>query len=408
MRIFHATYTSKGETKTCQGFTVSFYDRNGRERRWGAGRHRAVAELAARMLLRLDSMAEAGLVPDAPIVDWISRLPPRKVNLLQRWGLISTERTAALAPIKEHVDRWLETVAFEGASDRHVAQTKKRVDRLLKEASASRWSSITTTAITRALGRLKSEGAGREPKPLSARTQGYYVQALRQFCRWMVREGFASSDPLVSLGKPTSSQDFERRALTEEEIRALILSVDGERALLYRLATETGFRKGELRALQVQHLHLAETGNAWVEIPGAKTKNKKKARLPLLASTAELLHEHTKGQRPEAAVLALPRWFKFAVHLRADLEAVGVDVADHVAGRVDFHCLRVSFVTRLADLGVDLHTLQGMARHEDYKTTNRHYVKLQDSKKRAALELLPPLDGDKKRQDTRQAQSSEQ
>ncbi len=77
----------------------------------------------------------------------------------------------------------------------------------------------------------------------------------------MVKSGFASENPLSRLRKLNEAVDrrLERRALEEEEIGRLLWAAENgpvvhgmtghERALLYRLAIESGLRWNECRTL---------------------------------------------------------------------------------------------------------------------------------------------------------------
>ncbi len=58
---------------------------------------------------------------------------------------------------------------------------------------------------------------------------------------------------------------------------------------------------------------------------------------------------------------------------------------------VDFHSLRVSFVTSLVMGGVNPKVAQVLARHSDIKLTMDIYTKIGADDQRAGLESLPSL-----------------
>jgi site-specific recombinase XerD len=73
------------------------------------------------------------------------------------------------------------------------------------------------------------------------------------------------------------------------------------------------------------------------------------------------------------------------------------DVAPHaelhpqfVRGKRDFHSLRSSYISHLADRGLAVHEVQRLARHSDIKTTQGYMTPTADLAKRAAR-LLPDL-----------------
>jgi site-specific recombinase XerC len=104
---------------------------------------------------------------------------------------------------------------------------------------------------------------------ISAQTFNFYLQAIKQFCRWMVKDRRATENPLLHLQGLNVRTDrrHDRRALSLEELTLLLeTATDGpvrfnlagpERELLYRLAVETGLRAGELRSLSPASFRLS-------------------------------------------------------------------------------------------------------------------------------------------------------
>ena len=76
--------------------------------------------------------------------------------------------------------------------------------------------------------------------------------------------------------------------------------------------------------------------------------------------------------------------------IRDDARAAGIPI-DTADGALDFHSLRVSFVTSLARSGVHPKVAQMLARHSTMELTMRVYTKLGDGEERAGVEALPPL-----------------
>jgi integrase len=76
--------------------------------------------------------------------------------------------------------------------------------------------------------------------------------------------------------------------------------------------------------------------------------------------------------------------------IQADLEAAGAPYIKE--GRtLDFHALRVSFVSSLAVAGVPLATAQKLARHSDPRLTANVYTHLGLADLSRAVESLPSL-----------------
>jgi site-specific recombinase XerC len=86
---------------------------------------------------------------------------------------------------------------------------------------------------------------------ISAQTSNFYLQAVKQFARWMVRDGRASESPLDHLTGVNAKLDrrHDRRNLTASELSHLLKTtaagpvrhrLDGHaRTMLYRVAMET-------------------------------------------------------------------------------------------------------------------------------------------------------------------------
>ena len=78
--------------------------------------------------------------------------------------------------------------------------------------------------------------------------------------------------------------------------------------------------------------------------------------------------------------------------LRVDLKAAKIDVADDRGGLVDFHSLRVTYITNLATVtGDNVLLTQRLARLSTPTLLNR-YVKPHNSQRVAAVAKLPTLE----------------
>ena len=92
-------------------------------------------------------------------------------------------------------------------------------------------------------------------------TYNGYIGAFKLFCTWAVREGRAEFSPVQYLDRVTVPDKEKRQALGFDEVcRLLTAAVNGpkvehltgmERAVLYRVAIETGYRVNELRNFTV-------------------------------------------------------------------------------------------------------------------------------------------------------------
>jgi integrase len=161
------------------------------------------------------------------------------------------------------------------------------------------------------------------------------------------------------------------------------------RALLYRLACETGLRASELAALKESDFDLA---GRTVTLAAVHTKNKKGASLPLRVDTVERLRAFLAGKLPGAGVFNMPRIEHVSKIVKADLTAAGIDPADDGSGKLDFHSLRHSFASLLIQSGVDVKTAQNLLRHSTPGLTLQVYTHTLRGSEQAAVDRLPGFD----------------
>jgi hypothetical protein len=98
-------------------------------------------------------------------------------------------------------------MAADGTRIKQVQMTRQRVRRILdagkmrfiRDLSASKVK--TTTAAFACLA--PAAKTPRERPTLSAQSRNFYVQSMKQFCRWLVVEQRMPSNPLAALKKWT-------------------------------------------------------------------------------------------------------------------------------------------------------------------------------------------------------------
>ena len=197
------------------------------------------------------------------------------------------------------------------------------------------------------------------------------LSALRQFHRFLLREGVRADDPTTLLDAPRLPRTLPKY-LSEQEVEALLDSakrLPGQRGALARAALEilyaTGLRVSELLALPRRAL---ASDAAVLLIRG---KGGKERIVPLSdkakQAAAELVAEQDgdgrhlfPGRDPRRA---LTRQAFFLLLRQVALEA-GLDPA-----RVSPHVLRHSFASHLLAHGADLRSLQLLLGHADIATT---------------------------------------
>ncbi len=237
---------------------------------------------------------------------------------------------------------------------------------------------------------------------ISAQTFNFYLQAVKQFCRWMVKDPRTTESPVVHLDGLNVKTDrrHDRRAFTVDELCRLLdatrkgpdrYGMPGpEQRLLYWLAVETGLRQNELRSLPRMSFDL-DGDAATVTVAAAYSKRRREDVLPLRPALARALKEHLATKLPDALAFRLPRREYACRMFQANLTAAGITYRDN-AGRVaDFHALRHTFISNLAAGGVHPKTAQALARHSTITLTMDRYTHSYRGEESEALAVLPDL-----------------
>jgi integrase len=142
----------------------------------------------------------------------------------------------------------------------HVEVLTGRARRVLVEGCGFRF--FGDISASRVLEQLHALRTGKDVKPgISAQTFNFYLQAVKQFCRWMVKDRRALESPLAHLQGLNVKTDRrrDRRPFSPAELRRLLDAArhgpercrmpGPEREILYWLAVETGLRANEPRSL---------------------------------------------------------------------------------------------------------------------------------------------------------------
>jgi integrase len=200
---------------------------------------------------------------------------------------------------------------------------------------------------------------------LSIRSSNFYLQAVKQFCMWLVADNRTAENVLAYLQAQNPQTDIRhpRRALTVDELNRLITSTlkgqqhsgmsGKERTMLYMLAVSTGLRASELASLTWQSFNLNNSTPS-VTVLAAYSKHRRDDTLPLRLDIAQQLAMWKDKQTPDeqSKVFANFQPNKAAKMLHKDFEIADIDYIDQ-AGRVaDFHALRHTFISNLTRSGV--------------------------------------------------------
>ncbi len=314
-------------------------------------------------------------------------------------------------PLMEHLEEFKASLKAKGTTEKHVDLVYTRARKIVQGCQFATWMDISASRIEAYLAQeRRDETVEGPPKPgeteptkevikgMSAQTFNFYIQAIKQFCRWMVLDQRAEASPVEHLRKISTKTDrrHDRRSLEPYEIQALLKAAVGgpeyfgmegyERALLYRLTIETGLRASELRSLRVSSFDLE---GCVVTVQAAYCKNRQKAAIPLKRETAELLREFFVGKMPGVKAFRMPGENRLVTMLRKDLDAAEITYKDTDGRFVDFHALRHTAGSLLAASGAHPKVAQSIMRHSDINLTMSRYSHVLSGQESAAVENLP-------------------
>lgn len=303
---------------------------------------------------------------------------------LRRKGVIDarTDRFAAenARPLRQHVDDYLAHLAHARRSPLTLRDAKSHLNWILDTTGAVRLSDLGLDAVERALATLQVRG-------LSARTVNHHGGSVRAFLSWAMKSGKLDSNPLRYLPRQAESIDRrrERRAISDKEVLRLIAVARANgRLTWYMLALFAGLRLSELRKLTWGDVNLPK-GVLTIGMGKAKRLDEVPLHADLAAELARV--------RPADAT-STTKVFRTAVTnatRRRDFANAEIQEVDEDGRHADLHSLRSTLGTRLARQGVTPQVAQRIMRHSDYRTTVKHYVRLELSDTAAAVRGLPSI-----------------
>lgn len=246
---------------------------------------------------------------------------------------------------------------------------------------------------------LRDWVAGLAAAGYAARTQARRLSAIRQFHRFLAREGIRPDDPTELLDSPRLPASLPK-ALSEAEVERLIeaaAALPGKRGPVAAAAVEllycSGLRASELVSLPAGALR-PEEGLVAIRGKGGKE------RLVPVSARARTLALAARAEAAERAGPKAARWLfpsrAAAGHLTRQSLGLLLKEAALAAGldpaRVSPHVLRHSFASHLLARGADLRSLQVLLGHADIATT-QIYTKVLEARLKALVEAHHPLAG---------------
>jgi integrase len=404
MRTYKTSYKDKGgENHEVAKWWLSLRDHKNIVRRFPGYEDKDATETLGKQIQRLVS-CRASSEPIPPELNrWLERTPSKLRTKFAAIGLISPERASGGKPLVEHLNDFQAALTAKSNTPSYVKMTVFRIKQIFDGCKFIVWSDISASKAQRYLAELRIDTKDEKEKikkGISAQTFNYYLRAINQFCSWMIQDRRASENPLQFLKGLNVRTDrrHDRRALTPDEVRRLLEATQAQperfgmigpgRAMLYRLAVETGLRANELKTLKISSI---DFNGCAVTVSAAYSKHRREDTLPIRPDTAAQLKEFTKGKLPAALVFDMPKSWLVVDMIKSDLEAAGIPYVDESGLYADFHCLRHTTGTLLAAAGVHPKTAQSIMRHSTIELTMGRYTHTTLGQESQAIESLPDL-----------------
>jgi len=214
-------------------------------------------------------------------------------------------------------------------------------------------------------------GGGRSVHP---RTSARRLSSLRQFYRYLVREGAREDDPTAQIEAPRLGRPLPK-SLTEQEVEDLLHAPDLETAEGFRdramleVLYATGLRVSELVTLRPDQIN---TNQGLIRVTG---KGGKERLVPLGDESIDWLQKYMQGTRQDLLKGQLcDQLFPTRRGSGMTRQAFWYRIKKHgmtagISRGLSPHVVRHAFATHLLNHGADLRVVQLLLGHSDLSTT---------------------------------------
>jgi integrase len=448
MPVFRQQYKDKaGATHESSNWYIQFRDQSQRVRRLAGFTDRGATEELLRKIKRLAALKMVKDPPTPELFAWLETCPDNIASKLAGWGIIEQRHLPRgkplidLSPRQEdkpeisHVADFKQSIIDDDATAMHADILAARVRNIVQGCRFAYPSDIEADKVHAFLAECRRSGlpkrVGRPDRKrpnlrgrtMSHQTSNFYLAAFKQFCAWLVKQKRLIASPVAFLDGVNVDVDrrHDRRNLSADELSRILTAattgkrhhwMDGPaRAMLYRVAMETGLRRAELDSLTPRSIDFAPDLPS-INVAAKRTKNRKEVDQPIRRELAEELRRFIEANSIAQDAKLWPRVTKNTANmLKRDLRAAhkawvneaGDDQAERSArersdflayvdssGRfADFHALRHSYISLLTRAGVRPEVAQELARHSDIRLTMQRYSHTIRTDGAEALDALP-------------------
>lgn len=223
-------------------------------------------------------------------------------------------------------------------------------------------------------------------RTITPRTCNRHVGYFKAMLKWAVRSGLIERSPIADVQPLHERKIRQRRALTEDEARALLTHSPECYRRIWTFMLGTGFRTNEVVNLTWEDLDLDRQE---VRLSAERSKNNTAATVPLSDTVAAMLRDMRSAKDEATGIVFLngdgkPWRNNLVKRLRSCCRLAGVATEG-----VDCHALRYSFATHLLRAGVPIQTVQRLGRWKTVDVLLSVYAQTFPADERAAVERLP-------------------
>jgi integrase len=284
----------------------------------------------------------------------------------ERAGLSPTkkEQDAANQSVEKSIVEYIGIKRGQRCDEKYVRELELKLMRLMR---ACKWATLRDITASS----FEAWRARQPQEKVSAKTLNEYRAALSGFCKWL--ESRTGNNPMRCVGsiKALGDPRRKRRAFTPDELWRLV-SMAGDRGIVYLVAAFTGLRRGELERIEWRDVHV-DGAQPYISVRSSISKNAKPVAQPLPPKIAAAIRQRRRVDVGPHD-LVFKRLMSDMNRFRADLAAAGIAFVDGKGERADFHSLRKTFATELAKAGVATRVAMELMRHSDPILTTKIYT----------------------------------
>ena len=308
-------------------------------------------------------------------------------------------------PISELIEEYFSTSKVGGCLGNPKTEKQSRRAKLIFDTviSGKGWvflKDLNSSGLIQAVGKkLEENQTHTRGKRFGKKTANHWIGCWIAFGKWLEGRNYVLKN-LFSDVKKFSERELEmdrrlvRRRFSDEELAILFehtpslnvrLKMTGlDRAMLYKFASITGFRVGEIASLKPENFVLDQPIPV-VKLHGRYAKNGKTVEQVLLNGFVPELQKYLAGKasgKPVWDISGATQKTKLVRVLRRDFGDIKAKIPEQASGlfqtdamaQLDFHSLRTTFSTNLSE-SLQSSVLKRLARHSDIRTTDKFYIK---------------------------------